>query len=391
MLKKKHLQSRQFTLIEILMAMSIFLILSLIMMRFFTSSQRIFSLTSQRNMLYADARIAMDLIARDLQGAMYNNDNSSKGIYPFWFQKIDYLSTYTPDSFYTLPPNNSYNSTSYSFYDPPISWTALNFIASTNLKPEGANSNVCELRYTAVPAGKIFTNADGSSILEGWLIRSCTADNADAAKYNFASNPRSNNDSSRLSNIWGSPSFVNFEQVIPNVYELKFTCYCYYPINKYDSTITYTTGDWVVSGTKLYISEKDANKNNSTSSSTYWLEVSEYSSSTTYKMDDLASWSGKVYRYINPASNSNKQPDITSGFWQIEMCKFAPSPNSDAIGSNFPVVVKIDLSLLSDTDWFQWKNALKEGNGNTLPAERILRHKLRTFSKAVYIPPRTTY
>ncbi|MFA7231975.1 MAG: hypothetical protein WC071_11955 [Victivallaceae bacterium] len=388
MSKKKHLRSRPFTLIEIMMAMSIFLILSLIMMRFFSSSQRIFSLTSQRNMLYADARIAMDLIARDLQGAMYNNDNSSKGIYPFWFQKINDVGAPYYDSAY------------------PITWTSLNFIASTNLKPDGANSNVCELRYTAVPAGETFTNADGIDILDGWLIRSCTADNASPADmYNFASNPRNMSvyQAARLNRIWidknattntpptptvADSSFENFVQVIPNVYELKFTCYCYYPNNAYDANTTYATGDWVASGTKLYMSIKDDNINHSPPNSTYWQEVSEYSSSTSYNNGALVSWSGKVYRSMSD-SNSN-QPDTTSD-WQIEMCKFAPSPNSDAIGSNFPVVVKIDLSLLSDTDWFQWKNAVKEGNGNTLPAERILRHKLRTFSKAVYIPTSETY
>ncbi len=80
---KKYRYKYFYTLVELLMAMAIFAIISVIMMRFFSSAQQIWSKASQKNVLYADARVALDIMTADLQSALYDN-NVNTGIYPFW-------------------------------------------------------------------------------------------------------------------------------------------------------------------------------------------------------------------------------------------------------------------------------------------------------------------
>lgn len=214
---------RRFTLVEVLVAMTVFLAMSVVMMRLFNAARGVYSNATQRNQLYADARIALDLIARDLQCAMYNNEDSVQGIFPFWFRQC------TPKD---SPITDNY-------YEDGLSVTELNFIAATDSRPAAATSHICELRYTFVPAGQTLVNPDGSEIPGGWLVRSCTG-NDNAARYNFADHPFDGADNSRLNRIWiardnnvpGSfldsptlPSHENFQRVIPHVYNLRFTCY----------------------------------------------------------------------------------------------------------------------------------------------------------------------
>ena len=65
-IRKKHITWR-YTLIEVMMAMGIFLIMMTIMMQFFTSAQEVWNNSSKRNMIYADARVAMNLMTREIQ------------------------------------------------------------------------------------------------------------------------------------------------------------------------------------------------------------------------------------------------------------------------------------------------------------------------------------
>lgn len=213
---------RTFTLIEMLAAMAIFMIISVVMMQFFNSSQQLVTRASQRNQSFANVRVAFELMTRDLQCALYRNGDvaspKAQDIYPFWFQRI-----------------TTVNDSDYKYSN--LLWDSLNFISATDINNEG-NSNVCELRYSFVPAGKTFTNPSGDVINEGWLIRSCTNDK-DGTKYNFSSNPLKSADATRMNKIWvdtsggtisepaqqANASYVKFEKVIPNVYKLAFTCY----------------------------------------------------------------------------------------------------------------------------------------------------------------------
>ena len=67
-------------------AMGVFSIIMVVMLSFLSSTQKAWSETSANGEVYENARIALDLLTRDIQSALYNNDDSSKGIYPFWHE-----------------------------------------------------------------------------------------------------------------------------------------------------------------------------------------------------------------------------------------------------------------------------------------------------------------
>lgn len=355
MLKKKYHQSRPFTLIEILAAMSIFLILSLIMMRFFNSTQKIFRISSQRNSLYSDARIALDIISNDLQCSMYNNETVNE-IYPFWFQKI-----------------NDLNAVNNSFYPESNDWTCLNFIASTPLKPPAATSNICEMRYTFVPMGAAATDnasdpgkglPDGltgkflSQDWQGWLVRSCTGNKiklttppyleVDNPQFNFYNLPISGFDTAwkawRLNAIWVQNAFYNQDT------------------NKLISNFDMATG----TGTDLSLYT-------GTSSFSAWQKVIP----NVVRLKFTCFW-------FNPATNK------TETYPPLELTGSPPAaaPALPEYGTTYPRSVKIELSLLGDTDWREWITAIS--NGDNSGAAKILQQKMRTFSKTVYMPKKKT-
>ncbi len=61
---------KYFTLVELLASMAILLILMAVLFEMFTAAQRVWSVTSRNTEIYESARIALDLIARDLQSAV---------------------------------------------------------------------------------------------------------------------------------------------------------------------------------------------------------------------------------------------------------------------------------------------------------------------------------
>ncbi len=67
---------RNFTLAEIVVAMGVFSIIMLMLFRLFTSSQQVWSSAEARSIRYADARVAMDLMANALQSAFYASDTT---------------------------------------------------------------------------------------------------------------------------------------------------------------------------------------------------------------------------------------------------------------------------------------------------------------------------
>ncbi|MFA6717189.1 MAG: hypothetical protein WCS27_17555, partial [Victivallaceae bacterium] len=85
-IRETHM-TRHYTIVEVMMAMGIFLVMMTIMMQFFTSAQEIWNNSSKRNMLYSDARVAMNLMTREIQSMLYRNDETDgTGIYPFWYE-----------------------------------------------------------------------------------------------------------------------------------------------------------------------------------------------------------------------------------------------------------------------------------------------------------------
>ncbi len=64
---------RFFTLIEIIVAMGVFSVVMAIAMQFFAGAQRVWSSSENRSNVYADARVAMNLMAAMLQSSYYAN------------------------------------------------------------------------------------------------------------------------------------------------------------------------------------------------------------------------------------------------------------------------------------------------------------------------------
>ena len=229
---------RPYTIIEVMVAMGIFLVMMTIMMQFFTSAQKVWSLASKKNMLYADARVAMNLITRELQSMLYDNDADSTNIYPFWYQWTSIDECY--DGGVTRPTElKDYFVTNKDLPDDSGTpyLTVLNFISTTDIKPVDEGSDVCEIRYRFIPV--YYTTSSPKStndVLGGKLQRCCTSEYYDDGgttketpsdpgdDYNFASNPYPT--ASRASTIWKTNSKApDFKTVITGVYALRFTCF----------------------------------------------------------------------------------------------------------------------------------------------------------------------
>ncbi len=219
---------RHYTIVEVMMAMGIFLVMMTIMMQFFTSAQKVWNLASKKNMLYADARVAMNLMTRELQSMLYDNDNDDTGIYPFWYQ----WTTMNVDTGTATPELSTEDNYGASYL------TAINLISTTDLKPVDEGSDVCEIRYKFVPvyfdtaSTPTRTNAKG-----GTLRRSCISEYYDSthmtpgADYNFSSYPYGNHDANRVTLIWSALStsndIIDFRTVITGVYALRFICFAW--------------------------------------------------------------------------------------------------------------------------------------------------------------------
>lgn len=349
--KKRHwnLNTRRtgkilrFTLIELLMAMAVFTIIALIMMRFFSSAQQIYSKVSQRNSTFSDARIALDMMTRELQCALYNNSGNPTGIYPFWLQKKPFTG-----------PDHAKYYTAVSHWD-TLGWNQLNFIAATDMQPAGAISNICEVRYTFVPVGETIATFDKDdlgtggnapnavNIQGGWLVRSCTADKirnsdlgtyVDNAKWNFSFIPYKDSSgtvvNTRITDIFNDGSSNVYQQVISGVYALNFTCF-------------------VVDPAPL--------------SPTYLQLV-------------------PLQSMVDDGSLST-----TTGFFGDASSPLNATPRTGNIntlvGTPFPVAIKIDLSVMQPSDWREWHDAINRNDIST--ADKIKGQRMRTFSRTVYL------
>ncbi len=194
------IRRHRYTIIEVLASMGIFIILITALMQFFSSARTLWVSSSRRNELYANARVALDLVARDLQSAMYQNDNTARGIYPFWYRERVAQGTDNPQV------------------------NELNFIASTDLKPTEAASKICEIRYTFVSvAGPILKDSANEPIPEGWLVRSCVGDNDTIGRYDFFKYAFPTSDAGRMLDVWSDED--RYTPVIPGVVQFGITAY----------------------------------------------------------------------------------------------------------------------------------------------------------------------
>lgn len=97
-MRKKFMRNpiRQgFTLIELVVSMAVFSLMMLLMMQFFTDTQKLWSRSEDKANMYADARVAMDLMSSALQ-SVYYQESSGQGQHSY-HQEI-FLFSATQDS-----------------------------------------------------------------------------------------------------------------------------------------------------------------------------------------------------------------------------------------------------------------------------------------------------
>lgn len=119
MMKKIYKRKSHFTIVELLVAMGVFSILMLALMQFFTGAQQIWQKSSARSELFENARVALDLMATDLQCAYYEMNHSTKRIF---FAADDYDST-----------SKSYGK--------------IAFATDRSTVPADAGSRICQVQY----------------------------------------------------------------------------------------------------------------------------------------------------------------------------------------------------------------------------------------------------
>ena len=98
-LKKKRLQ--KFTIVEILVAMSVFAILMLIIMQIFGSLQNVWTTTSKRTQTAQNANMIMNMIAADLQSAYYSVDAPADNSWCYYQSNEELTGPDTPIWFIT--------------------------------------------------------------------------------------------------------------------------------------------------------------------------------------------------------------------------------------------------------------------------------------------------
>ncbi|MDD5699479.1 MAG: hypothetical protein PHH77_12770 [Victivallaceae bacterium] len=346
---RRKYRIRHYTLVEVMVAMGIFLIMMTIMMQFFTSAQGLWSLSSKKNMLYSDARVAMNLMTREIRSMLYCNDETGgSGIYPFWYEWISWGSANAdlpsganrPDALKNHFLANYDLSGAGSTGNPYL--TALNFIANTDLKPVvDRGADVCEIRYKFVP---VYFDGHGyglNNVRGGYLQRNCTGEYYDNSGtgtinsyYNFITYYyRTGSEAAglgsayqnRVDTIWGNGSADltcgPFKTVIDGVYSLRFTCY------RWD-------------GTSLVA------------------------------LDPM--------NRIAPGQNPEGNPiAITTPGCLISY--------DTATGTPVPVAIRIDMKLMDPEDLKKLAVAIVKPDTGQI---KILKQKMRTFSKVIYLDPR---
>ena len=195
----------QFTIIEITVAMLILAVLLTIIMQFVGSAQSGWSAASGKNTIFENARVAMGLINRQIQGIYYEDD-----MVPCYHKGADYDNFALDISEYDEFVNDSFS-----------------FISYLNEAPnEDCTTNACEVQYQLyynipVPGDDIADTA-------GWLLLSVTGNNTNKWNFNnYKSEGRQIYDASDSDAVFTAyeDSREVYYKLIPYVTEFSFVCY----------------------------------------------------------------------------------------------------------------------------------------------------------------------
>lgn len=75
---------KNFTLVELLVAMLVFSIMLVMMMRLFTGAQRVWTASNEKNQVFTNARVAMDMLSTMVQSIYYSSNGGGK----FYFRIV---------------------------------------------------------------------------------------------------------------------------------------------------------------------------------------------------------------------------------------------------------------------------------------------------------------
>jgi len=167
----------------------------IILLNFFEVTQQAWVDSANRSMIYENARVAFDLIERDLQSAYYEEDYT-----PFWHKAA------IADIAWGSYRNES-----------------LAFISTTNAPPHGScDSKYYEVKYQLYYAASHFDTNDG------WLQRSVTGDQIEEGgantKWNYYGNFTVDYSDVGKAFTGNNDSSDAYDNIIPYVTELTFGC-----------------------------------------------------------------------------------------------------------------------------------------------------------------------
>ncbi|MDD5663194.1 MAG: hypothetical protein PHT71_02915 [Victivallaceae bacterium] len=377
-----------YTLLEIISAMAIFMIICLVVMRFFTGARELVTASNTSNEMYANVRAFFDIIGNDLRSIVYNNKVSKDGIYPF-------VNAYYPISTGSTFSDSDYKANIEKFYDEslvPLRFKSdlvfktdfrdyvplLCFMANPSIIPSDNTSPLCEIRYTFTPVGTTsghkaqFTSRKETSgnptqtteFSGGKILRSVTYANASKTAtsttnpFNAESFPVVDSSGEavptttkdRIARVFADSSSFAFEELIGNVYRMNISCY----------KMELGTGG-IYRYAKLKIFDLAGSER---------IEFSgDYAPYMVWPplKDPTDSDSGNLYTYPTTAGGDIELPQL---------------------GHPLPDLIKIDLYVLSPRDWnllMSYYNWDTHKFNDEVAAKRLLDRKLRHFSRTFHI------
>ncbi|HBM16845.1 MAG TPA: hypothetical protein DD381_10950 [Lentisphaeria bacterium] len=190
-----------FTLTELVMSMAILSLLITVSFTLFSSYQNTWAITNARQEVFENARIAIDLMTRDLESAIYKTEDSSA---PFWHHA-------------KMSPGANWNE---------FSNELLAFVTYSPIPPNNnCTSNKYELKY------QLYYAANHNDEHEGWLRRSITGNITDEdetdTRWNWQNNLTVGYTTEAVptaSLTANSTSSQDYRNLIPNVLDVSFVC-----------------------------------------------------------------------------------------------------------------------------------------------------------------------
>jgi len=182
--QRRAARRRHFTLIELLAAMSVLVVLMFVLFRFFGSAEKAWSASEGNTRIYENARIAFEVITRDLQSAIASSRDGQKVPFYVW----------TAADGTTNGANGE----------------RLSFVSRVEPNTT-AKSDICEVAY----AWK--TDFTGASLPYNYWLRRVRDGDDDNTNWDFFN--KTGSETPKWYDTHGA-----FQKVIPGVTNLSFTC-----------------------------------------------------------------------------------------------------------------------------------------------------------------------